>query len=381
MRDAHERRAPLRVVGAGRWLDAGRPVRAERSLSVASLSGIVEYVPGDLTLTAGAGTTLGEVARATAAHGQWLTLDPFGDDEGTLGATIATASYGPLVTGFGTPRDAVLGVEFVTGSGSVVRGGGRVVKNVAGFDLTRLVTGAWGTLGVLTEVTVRLRARPEVDMTVVITIGATPQHLTDLANTLRALRFTPYAAEVLNAALAARLGLEPRTCLLVRVGGTGDTIRAHRGELASLGEIGDVTGPVWPALRAVEPPGSGCLRLSRLPSRFAETWADATRLVDSFPGALVHGTPLRGVVRCIVPDLSTARDGGRGHARVGVRERLARALAATFDGTRIFERMPDVIWRSFAPTAVPDRISQGIKAAYDPLCLLNPGILGDCPDR
>jgi glycolate oxidase FAD binding subunit len=381
VRDAQARRAPVRIVGAGRWLDAGRPVRAESLLSVAALADIVEYVPGDLTLTAGAGTTLGEIVRATAAHGQWLTLDPFGDDEGTLGATVATGSYGPLATGFGTPRDVVLGVEFVTGAGGVVRGGGRVVKNVAGFDLTRLVTGAWGTLGVLTEVTVRLRARPEVDDTVVISIGSTPQQIAELASRLRSLPFAPYAAEVLNAALAAALGLEARACLLVRVGGTDDAVRAHRAALSTFGEMRDVTGPVWPTLRAVEPAGSACLRLSRLPSRFADTWAEATRLADQFPDALVHGTPLRGVVRCIVPDLSTARDGGRGHARIGVRERLARALTAAFDGTRIFERMPDAIWRSFAPTAVPDRLSQGIKAAYDPLCLLNPGILGDCPDR
>ncbi|MDQ3998461.1 MAG: hypothetical protein M3303_15740, partial [Gemmatimonadota bacterium] len=81
------------------------------------------------------------------------------------------------------------------------------------------------------------------------------------------------------------------------------------------------------------------------------------------------------------PDVSTARAGGRGHVRAGVQERLARALAAAFDGTRVFERMPAAIWRSFSPTVVSDRLSRGIKAAYDPLYLLNPGILGDRPDR
>src|SRR5919199_245968 len=88
------------------------------------------------------------------------------------GARWRTASYGPLATAFGTPRDAVLGAEFVTGTGAVVRGGGRVVKNVAGFDLVRLVIGAWGTLGVLTEITVRLRARPEIDETVAVAAGS-----------------------------------------------------------------------------------------------------------------------------------------------------------------------------------------------------------------
>ena len=92
---------PLRIVGGGTWLDAGRPVAATETLSTREHSGITEYVPGDLTLTARAGTTLGEIRDATAAHGQWLALDPYGADDGTLGATIATGAAGPLSTFFG----------------------------------------------------------------------------------------------------------------------------------------------------------------------------------------------------------------------------------------------------------------------------------------
>ncbi|HWH52295.1 MAG TPA: FAD-binding protein, partial [Gemmatimonadaceae bacterium] len=148
--DARSRRAPLRIAGRGLWLDAGRPVHATDTLSTRELAGITQYVPGDLTITARAGTTLDEIRQATAAHGQWLALDPFGSDDGTIGATLATASAGPLSTFFGGPRDLALGVEFVTGDGVLARGGGRVVKNVAGFDLTRLMTGSWGTLAVIT---------------------------------------------------------------------------------------------------------------------------------------------------------------------------------------------------------------------------------------
>src|SRR5207247_2074887 len=144
---------------------------ANESVSTRDLAGITEYVPGDLTLTARAGTTLEDIRLATAAHDQWLALDPYGGDEGTLGATIATASAGPLSTSFGTPRDLMLGLEFVTGEGVVVRGGGRVVKNVAGFDLTRLLTGSWGTLGVITEVTLRLHARPEAEESIAVRLG------------------------------------------------------------------------------------------------------------------------------------------------------------------------------------------------------------------
>jgi hypothetical protein len=210
-------------------------------------------------------------------------------------------------------------------------------------------------------------------------VGASPDQLAALARNLRALPFAPYAAELVSATLAARLGLEARTCVLLRLGGSNDAVRAQRAALSAVGELRDVTGPLWQLLRAVEPPGAACLRLSRLPSRFPDTWGDATRLTEAFPDALVHGAPLRGVVRCIVPNVSTARAGGRGHALVGVEERLARSLTAPFDGTRVFERVPSSIWRAFAPSAVRDRLSEGIKAAYDPRCVLNPGILGDCP--
>ena len=94
IRDAIAHRRTLRVVSGGTWLDANRPVRADTALDVGGLAGIVEYEPGDLTLTARAGTTLDEIARATLANGQWLTLDPLGDpSRATLGATIATGSY------------------------------------------------------------------------------------------------------------------------------------------------------------------------------------------------------------------------------------------------------------------------------------------------
>ena len=87
-RETHEQ---VRVVGRGQWLDAGRPVTTGRALDVSAHTGIVEYVPGDLTLTARGGTTLAEIASATAAHGQWLALDPFGTPDGTIGATVASA--------------------------------------------------------------------------------------------------------------------------------------------------------------------------------------------------------------------------------------------------------------------------------------------------
>jgi glycolate oxidase FAD binding subunit len=159
VRDAVASRHALRIVGRGTWLDAGHPVHATRTISVADDTGVIAYVPGDLTITVRAGTTLADIEEALRPHGQWLPLDPLGGREGTIGATVATCAYGPLAALFGTPRDHVLGLTVVTGTGDIIHVGGRVVKNVAGFDLTRLMIGAWGTLGVITQVTLRVRGQ------------------------------------------------------------------------------------------------------------------------------------------------------------------------------------------------------------------------------
>lgn len=185
VRDALDRRTPVRIVGAGTWLDAGSSVDAAERISTRALDHIVDYVPGDLTLTAGAGTPLCVIDEATRKENQWLALDPLGTDEGTIGATFATASFGALATGFGTPRDLALGIEYVTGRGDLARAGGRVVKNVAGFDITRLMTGAWGTLGILTEITVRLHARPEREITLAMPLGGGGRRVSDVARFLR----------------------------------------------------------------------------------------------------------------------------------------------------------------------------------------------------
>src|SRR5215831_253768 len=225
--DAIAHRTPLRIVGRGTWLDAGRPVEATRQVSLDGLTGIVDYTPGDLTLTAHAGTTLAEIARATAEHGQWLALAPWGGDAGSLGATAATATAGPMSGALGTARDIVIGIEAVAGSGDVVRGGGRVVKNVAGFDLTRLMVGAWGTLGILTEVSVRLRGLPEQEVTLALPLPNAPAPLAEFVTRLRAAPIAPLGLEMVSAKLAARLGLGQDAVVIARLAGNADAVAAQ----------------------------------------------------------------------------------------------------------------------------------------------------------
>jgi len=361
--DAAKRGAPLRIAGRGTWLDAGRPVRATETLSTRELSGITEYVPGDLTLTARAGTTLGEIRDATSKHGQWLALDPAGSNDGTLGATIATASSGPLRSLFGAPRDLTLGVEFVTGAGVVARGGGRVVKNVAGFDLTRLLTGSWGTLGVITEATVRLHARPEADESIAVAIDA-KTGVSRVRQFLRRLPFAPYACEVVNDELAAVVGARDTTALF-RLGGNSESVRAQRDALAELGDPTEVDGDVWRRLAMAEAEHAMVFRLSALPTAIESVWSQAISVAATCPGTLIHATAARGVVRCIVP---------RSDASVNA---LQRQFVDSTDVRRIGERLPAELWAACAPPPTADRLSAGIKRTFDPKHLLNIGILGE----
>ena len=363
IREAHATGAPLRLTGSGTWLDAGRPARDAVTLPLASTRGVIQYEPGDLTLTVGAGTTLGELRELTAANRQWIPLDPFGGDEGSIGASVATSSCGPLATGFGTPRDQVLGCTFVTGAGDVVTAGGRVVKNVAGFDLTRLMIGAWGTLGAITEVSLRVRALPDEDVTCLLPLADGPS-VQRAWRWLRDSEFRPMAAEMCSPRLSAILGLGSGTTLAVRLGGSAVLVSAAQSSLSSLGSVSLAGDHLWSGLRAMEPAGSSVLRLSTRPSRTAELWAEVSATCEAAEG-WTSATLARGVLRCVVPSSGRA---------ITAFERL-RAHHAT-NAACIVERASDEAWRS-VPSAVTDELSRRVRATFDPARVLNRGILGE----
>ena len=364
LRDAAARAGPLRIRGGGTWLDAGRPVEAAATLDVSGIRGIVEYVPGDLTLTARAGTTIDAIDDATRRHGQWLPLDAPAAPAATLGATIATASSGPLAASIGLPRDVALGVTFVAGDARVVHGGGRVVKNVAGYDLVRLTTGAWGTTGVIVEVTVRLRARPDADVTLALPLPDETAALASLLSRLRAAPIEPLATQLLSAPLARAVGTSDAEMLLVRIAGNAASVRAQRAELARLGPVHDAPDGCWATLRRTEPASPCVFRLSSLPTNLPTLWRTALALART-SGGVVSATLERGVVRC----------GLGGAADDGLAARLEDVLPGT-GGHCVFERLPAAWWGRLAPMAGGDRLSSGIRRAFDPHRLLNPGILG-----
>jgi glycolate oxidase FAD binding subunit len=234
----------IRVRGAGTWMHVGKPVNAASELQLDEFAGIRTYAPGDLTISVGAATTLAALDAATREHGQWCPLEAWGDDASTIGAVLATATVGPFADTLGRPRDVVLGMECVDGRGRVIRAGGRVVKNVAGFDLTRLMTGAWGTLGVITEVHLRLRARPAVDGSFSIA-GADPTAMHLFARSVHA----PLAVVALNENVTQAIGHAGHGGFLVRLGGNSSAVKFAQRELASLGACSEVDANIWQIVR------------------------------------------------------------------------------------------------------------------------------------
>ncbi len=173
VRAAIESGVRLFPTGCGGWPGAGGWGReADAIVSTERIDGVVHYEPADLTLTAGSGLGMRALGELAGGSGQWLPMDGPGCGDGTLGAAVACGVSGPLQGRYGGVRDNVLGLEAVTGDGRILRIGGRVVKNVAGYDMVRLFTGSRGSLGVITRVSVRLFPRPEADVTLCFRGGA-----------------------------------------------------------------------------------------------------------------------------------------------------------------------------------------------------------------
>lgn len=162
VRRQYEAGSPLYPIGGGTSLDFGLPARRPGiGLSLAGLNRVVDYPARDMTITVEAGITMRQLADTLANERQWLPVDAAQPDQATLGGVIACSASGPRRFGYGTMRDYVIGIQAVDGRGMAFKGGGRVVKNVAGYDFCKLLTGSLGTLGIITQVTLKIRPRPK----------------------------------------------------------------------------------------------------------------------------------------------------------------------------------------------------------------------------
>ena len=233
---AHDEGWKIRIEGLATWLPADAP--ADLAVSTRALDEIVSVNPADLVATVQAGASLDAIRRRLADQGMWLALDPPGRPDRTLGSVIATGTSGPLRHGFGPVRDQILGCTVVTGDGRIVKPGARVVKNVAGYDLTKLHVGGFGGFGILTEAHLRLRALPRADVTLVS--RGSRDALTAAARDLLEARIAPAALELVSPALAA----DPDWVLAIRFLGVDAAVQADVRRLPA------ESGAVWEQLPA-----------------------------------------------------------------------------------------------------------------------------------
>jgi glycolate oxidase FAD binding subunit len=238
---AREQGWRVRLEGAGTWMPADAP--ADLALTTRRLDKIPAIEPQDLSATAEAGIGCDLLRQQLADRGTWLALDPPGLAGRSLGSVVATATAGPLRSAFGGVRDHLLGVTFVTGDGRIVQSGGRVMKNVAGYDLTKLEAGGFGAFGVIVLAHLRLRALPRADQTLVL--EGTRADLTQVAEDIAAAGIEPAALELMSPALARREGWG----LAVRFAGSAAVVAAEEAGLRA------ATGGRFAALRADEAHG------------------------------------------------------------------------------------------------------------------------------
>ncbi|MBY0490071.1 MAG: FAD-binding protein [Gemmatimonadaceae bacterium] len=344
---AHD--TPLRLAGSGTWQHAGGPFVSDSPVSLAALRGVIAYEPGDLVITVGAGTTLSDLDAATRPHGQMLAVHPYGSPHGTIGACVATASPAPLALGDLATRDLVLGLDVVTGTGEVTRVGGRVVKNVAGFDLVRLHIGAWGTLGAITEVTLRLHAIPQVDA---IMVGTLEQ---DIAHALPAL-----VANRAPLPMIVRLRPNRPAEVWARVSGNTQRAAALTDRLAALGVTALSHVANADALR--ETPSNAVVLRARTAVSDAAPFVLAAQ--RAFPDAELLYDPAKGSLRIVH---SLAQLDGTG-APLDARIAQLMTTAAT-NGAQ--HAVSVVVDQGRTTPHTRNAIEQGLKRAMDPRDVMN----------
>jgi glycolate oxidase FAD binding subunit len=362
---------PLAIEGAGTKRAMLRSVQAARTLSTRALSGITLYRPKELVISARAGTPLAEVEAALAAEGQMLIAEPpsaalWGGGAPTLGGVVAANLSGPRRISGGAMRDHVLGIRFVNGQGEVLRSGGRVLKNVTGLDLCKLLAGSHGTLGVLTEITLKVLPRPETAATLVIRVA-------DAAAGVRVLSAglgSPYGVSGAAVVPAGAAGDEPAdtiACLRIEDFSSFVAYRVERLQdaLAAFGEqrVADdmETTALWAAIRDGVPLAA---RADEALWRVSVKPTEGPRVLDALRDAGLRGYLDwgGGLVWLAGPATEAA------HAAV---------MAAAAPGTFTLLRAPDAL-RAAAPV-IPDEppplaaLSRRVKVALDPKGILNPG--------
>jgi glycolate oxidase FAD binding subunit len=370
MREAAARGAAIVPLGLGAHRGIGHaPERYDVALSTRALARVVDYVPADMTVTVESGATLAALEPVLAAEGQWLPLLAPWPARTTLGGLVAADLSGLLRGGQGRVRDYVIGIQMVTAHGREVRAGGRVVKNVAGYDLMKLMIGSLGTLAIVTEVTLKVRPRPETTRLVAFACGEREG----------AFRLAAHLADLDEVALAVVLLTgqdhdEPvLCCILGGVGADVATTRARifremREEATTLvcDETADGAAAVALVAEARDLPraasGEVVVRAATLRTRAPALAAD---MLAELTASSALFDPRAGVVTVAIETADAAGAIAR-----------TQAIAARHEATLTIERWPDALAETievWSPLPAAQPLMRRIKEALDPARTLAPG--------
>lgn len=384
--DARAAKTPIDLVGGGSKRGWGGVVQAGRTVSLAAIKGVTLYRPTELVVSAKAGTPLADLQATLAEEGQRLPFEPadyrrlLGTRETTptIGGTVATNLAGPARVVLGAVRDLLLGVKAVNGRAEAITSGGRVMKNVTGYDIAKLTAGSFGTLAALTEVTFKVLPIPERSVTLVIP-GLSDEDARAVMSRGLGSPFEVNAAAHLPAAAAAASGVERLSALgtaatLLRIEGFSDSLTyrldAIRPELETDAQIQVAEGAdsqaIWQAVRDVHP--------------FAEP---ADRAVWKISTAPTEGPALAAAIAREI-DATAFYDWGGGLVWLSVAPEVEdagmaaiRAATAKVGGHATMVRGPESLRR--AGKAMPPvdpviaRLSANLKESFDPDRILNPG--------
>jgi glycolate oxidase FAD binding subunit len=376
----------LDVIGSGSKRELGRPTQTDATLDLSGLTGVTLYEPEELVLSARAGTPLAEIEALLASRNQELAFEPmdygplFGtrSGQGTLGGTLATNLSGPRRFKAGAARDHFLGVTAISGRGEVFKSGGRVVKNVTGYDLCKLLAGSWGTLAAMTDVTVKTLPRPETEATLLVVGLDDARAMEAMATALRSscdLAGAAHLTRPLAARLPGDLGFG-QAMTAMRLEGVERSV-VHR--LAALQALMRTSGPmvvleasqsrvVWRAVREM--------------AAFAANGPAGGRYVWRISTAPANGADL-GQQLAAKADVELAYDWGGGLVWAALApsddagEAIVRAAVAGRGGHAMLVRAPAPLRARvpvFEPQAGPlAALTERVKESFDPGRMLNPG--------
>ena len=241
---ANQNKWRVLVQGSGSKINwGGLAKNIDIVVSTERINQLIEHAVGDLTVTVEAGMKFAHLQDILAKSGQTLALDPAAPESATIGGIVATADTGSLRQRYGGVRDQLLGITFIRADGQIAKAGGRVVKNVAGYDLMKLFTGAYGTLGIISQVTFRVYPIPESSGTVILT--GKPEAISQAVRTLQSSELTPTQADLLSSKLVSSLDLGTGIGLIARFQSVSESVQEQSKRLLIIGEKLGLHGVIY----------------------------------------------------------------------------------------------------------------------------------------